>query len=214
MMKKIVTLIIVCIGLISHAQDNKAKSLLKEVAQKFKSYENVVFTYKGNFKNTSNQMDMDVQGKATLSGEKYHVSFLGSTYIFDGKKQYVINEEDEQITIATQDDSEDQLITPSNILTFYEKGYTASWDIEQNVRGRKIQYIKLLPIKSDSEYEKVLLGIDSATNHIYNAIITEKHSGSVATFTLLTLKVNQPLAPSTFTFNAAAYDGWDIESLD
>ena len=43
-------------------------------------------------------------------------------------------------------------------------------DIIQNVRGRKIQYIKLNPIDSNSEISYVLLGIDINTKHVYNLI--------------------------------------------
>ncbi|EAS19058.1 outer membrane lipoprotein carrier protein LolA [Nonlabens mediterrranea] len=212
-MKKIFILLLLSVASISNAQSSKADQLLKEVATKFKSYENVVFTYKGNLQNSKSQLNMDVQGEATLSGDNYNVEFLGSTYVFNGDKLYVINREDEQVTISTQSDNEDGLISPTNILTFYEKGYRAEWDIEQNVRGRKIQYIKLTPIKSDSEYKQVLLGIDINTKHIYNAIVTEV-SGTKATFTLLSLKTNQPLSKKCFYFDSKDYDGWDIENLD
>lgn len=212
-MKKIFTLLLIAVVALGNAQNSKADQLLKEVATKFKSYENVIFNYKGNLQNTKSQLNMDVKGEATLSGENYNVEFMGSTYIYNGAKLYVINREDEQVTISSQSDSDEGLISPTNILTFYEKGYRAEWDIEQNIRGRKIQYIKLTPIKSDSEYKQVLLGIDINTKHIYNAIVTEK-SGTKATFTLLSLKTNQPLSKNCFVFNATDYEGWDIENLD
>jgi len=213
-MKNIFILLLLSIATVSNAQDAKATQLLKEVANKFKAYENVIFTYKGNLQNTKSQLNMDIQGEATLSGENYNVEFMGSTYVFNGEKLYVINREDEQVTISNQTDTDEGLISPTNILTFYEKGYSAKWDIEQNVRGRKIQYIKLTPIKSDSEYKQVLLGIDINTKHIYNTIVTEKNSGTKATFTLLSLKTNQPLSKKCFGFDSKDYDGWDIENLD
>ncbi|MGJ8684789.1 MAG: LolA family protein [Nonlabens sp.] len=212
-MKNIFLIVLLSIASIGYAQDVKADKLLKEVASKFKSYDNVIFNYKGNLQNAKSQLNMDVQGEATLSGENYNVEFMGSTYIYNGSKLYVVNREDEQVTISTQTDSDEGLISPTNILTFYEKGYRAEWDIEQNVRGRKIQYIKLTPIKSNSEYKQVLLGIDINTKHIYNAIVTE-NSGTKATFTLLSLKTNQPLAKKCFNFDPKDYDGWDIENLD
>lgn len=212
-MKKIFILSLLFVAFIGNAQSSKADQLLKEVATKFKGYENVVFNYKGNLQNTKSQLNMDVQGEATLSGENYNVEFMGSTYIYNGSKLYVVNREDEQVTISNQTDSDEGLISPTNILTFYEKGYRSEWDIEQNVRGRKIQYIKLTPIKSDSEYKQVLLGIDINTKHIYNAIVTE-NSGTKATFTLLSLKTNQPLSKKCFNFDASDYDGWDIENLN
>lgn len=195
------------------AQDAKADQLLKEVAQKFKSYNNVSFTYKGNFKNPKTGTDMDVQGDAKMEGEKYNVNFLGTTYLFNGQKQYAINSEDEQVTVSKVTNDSNQMITPSNILTFYEKGYTRKWDIIQNEGGRKIQFIKLIPIKSDSEYKNVLLGIDVNTKHIYKAIFTEKSSGTVGTFTLKSLKTNEPLPKNTFNFDAAQYKGWVIQEM-
>ncbi|MEP4757413.1 MAG: hypothetical protein ABJW53_09335, partial [Nonlabens ulvanivorans] len=89
-MKKIFILLLLSVAFISNAQSSKAEQLLKEVATKFKSYENVVFTYKGNLQNSRSQLNMDVQGEATLSGDNYNVEFLGSTYVFNGDKLYVI----------------------------------------------------------------------------------------------------------------------------
>lgn len=195
-----------------HAQDAQAENLLSEVATKFKGYENLSFVYKGNFKNVKSGVDTDIQGDATLSGQKYNVNYLGTTYLYDGDRQFIINREDEQVTISTPE-SDDNVISPSNILSFYEKGYVKKWDIEQNVKGRSIQFVRLTPIKSDTDYKNVLIGIDVNTKHIYNVIITEK-SGTVITFTLKSLKVNQPLAKNCFNFEAKDYKGFDIERLD
>lgn len=212
-MKNIILSIFVCFAFAKavNAQSSKADALLKEVAAKYKSYSNVNFTYKANLRNDKANQNMDIQGDAILSGDKYNVNFMGSTFIYDGSKLYNINREDEQVTISSKDDSE-MGITPSNILTFYEKGYNRSWDIEQNVRGRKVQYVKLTPIKSNSDYKQILLGIDVNTKHIYNAIITER-SGTVITFTMASLKTNTTLPKSTFSFNAQSYKGWDIERM-
>lgn len=192
--------------------DPQANTLLKEVAQKFKGYDNLSFVYKGNFKNTKSNIDTDIQGDATLSGEKYNVNYMGTTFLFDGNKQYVINREDEQVTVS-RPVTDDDAISPSNILSFYEKGYIKKWDIQQNVKGRKVQYVKLLPIKSGTDYENVLIGIDVNTKHIYNVIITE-NTGTVVTFTLKSLKVNEPIAKNCFSFDATDYPDYDIEELD
>ena len=53
--------------------------------------------------------------------------------------------ENEEVTIENKSEDENSL-TPSKMLTFYKEGYTYSWDILQNVQGKKIQYIKLIPI--------------------------------------------------------------------
>ncbi len=195
------------------AQSNAATKLLDEVATKYKSYNNVSFTYKGNLKNDKANFDTDLQGEATLSGNKYNATYNGTTYMYDGKKLYTINREDEQVTIAVQNNDGSEMINPSNIMTFYQKGYTKELDIVQNVKGRKIQYVRLTPIKSGSDYKNILLGIDANTKHIYNTIITER-SGTIITFTLKSFKTNEPLAENSFTFDRSQYKNWDIEEMN
>lgn len=56
------------------------------------------------------------------------------------------------------------------MLTFFNTGYKYNMDILQNVKGRKIQYIKLIPLNSRDQRKEVLLGIDVQTKHIYNLI--------------------------------------------
>jgi hypothetical protein len=49
------------------------------------------------------------------------------------------------------------MITPSKMLTFFNSGYKYSMDILQDVRGRKIQYIKLIPSNLKDQREKHLV---------------------------------------------------------
>jgi hypothetical protein len=86
-------------------------------------------------------------------------------------------------------------------------------DIIQNVRGRKIQYIKLNPIDSNSEISYVLLGIDTNTKHVYN-LIEIGSNGTKTTLTINAFKTNQPLSETLFTFDAAKYSDYYINNLD
>ena len=74
----------------------------------------------------------------------------------------------------------------------------------QNVQGRKIQYVKLLPIDTHSEIAAILLGIDVETQHIYKLIETGQN-GTKTTITVNSFKTNQPLSKSLFTFDEQKY---------
>src|SRR5690606_29493213 len=93
----------------------------------------------------------ETKGDVVLEGEKYRLNILGVTRLFDGKTLYSISPEDEEVTITSTIDDENDAITPSKMLSFYEDGYTYQIDIQQNINGRKIQYVKLIPIDSNSE---------------------------------------------------------------
>jgi hypothetical protein len=90
------------------------------------------------------------------------------------------------------------------MLTFYREGHNYAWDILQNVQGRKIQYVKLTPIDSNSEVKSILLGIDVETKHIYKLIETGKN-GTKTTITVNSFKTNQPLSKTLFTFDEKKY---------
>jgi hypothetical protein len=51
------------------------------------------------------------------------------------------------------------------MLTF-NSGYKYSMDILQDVRGRKIQYIKLIPSNLKDQRKEILLGIDVQTTYL------------------------------------------------
>ena len=90
------------------------------------------------------------------------------------------------------------------MLTFYKKDFSYKWDIVQQVKGRKIQYIELKPTKQASDIKLILLGIDTTTKHIYNLIQIGKNE-SKTTITINEFKTNQPLSVNEFIFNEDKY---------
>lgn len=194
------------------AQD--AKTLLKEVSAKAKNYDNITIDFKYNLHNSTENLNQETRGDVTLEGDKYVLNMLGTTRVFDGKHIYTIVPEDEEVTISVYDPKNDKEITPSKMLTFYEKGYNYKMDIEQNIKGRKIQFIKLIPIDSKAEIKDILLGVDVQTKHIYKLIQTDSN-GTQYTLTVNSFKTNQPVSKTLFNFDEAKYkkDGYYINKL-
>ena len=195
------------------AQDKKAKNLLDQVTAKVKSYNTIIIDFKYSLNNTKENINQESKGNVTMKGNQYVLNFMGVTKIYDGKKAYTIVPEDEEITISTVNDKDDNAITPSKMLTFFNTGYKYNMDVLQNVRGRKIQYIKLIPFNSKDQRKEVLLGIDVQTKHIYNLIEIGK-KGTKTTLTVNSFKTNQPLSKNQFTFAESKYPNYYINKLD
>jgi outer membrane lipoprotein-sorting protein len=195
------------------AQDKKAKELLDQVTAKVKSYNTIVIDFKYSLNNAKENINQDSKGNVTMKGNQYVLNFMGVTKIFDGKKTYTIVPEDEEITISKVNEKDDNAITPSKMLTFFNTGYKYNMDILQNVRGRKIQYIKLVPTNAKDQRKEVLLGIDIQTKHIYNLIEVGK-KGTKTTLTVNSFKTNQPLSKNQFTFAESKYPNYYINKLD
>lgn len=212
-MKKL-SIILIALLITSFSQAQDAKSLLKEVSLKAKSYDNISIDFKYNLNNKKENVNQETRGDVTLQGNKYVLNMLGTSRIFDGKNIYTIVPEDEEVTVSAYNANDDKEITPSKMLTFYEKGYTYKMDIEQDVKGRKIQFIKLIPIDSKAEIKDILLGIDVQTKHIYKLIQTDA-KGTKYTLTVNSFKTNQPVSKTLFTFDEAKYkkDGYYINKI-
>ena len=213
-MKNVVIALIFLISFSGQTQDAaKAKSLLNEVSNKVKSYNNISIDFKYVLKNTSENINQETRGDVVMEGDKYLLNILGITRVFDGKTLYTISPEDEEVTVSKENSDDESTITPSKMLSFYKDGYTYKMDIVQNVNGRKVQYVKLSPIDSKSEIKSVLLGIDAQTKHIYNLIETGKN-GTQTTLTVNSFKTNEPISKTLFTFDKNKYKGYYINKLD
>ena len=203
-MKRIFLIVLALTSTLAKAQNSsKAKTLLDKVYYKVKTYDNIFVNFKYVLNNEEANISQETRGDVTLQGEKYVFNYLGVKQLYDGKKVYIIVPENEEVTIESTPENDDPM-TPSKMLTFYRQGHNYKWDILQNINGRKIQYIKLVPIDEYSEIVSILLGIDVETKHIYRLIETRKN-GNKTTITVNSFKTNQLLPKTLFTFDKGKY---------
>lgn len=214
-MKQIVAIMILLFSVISFGQDKAeaAKSLLDEVSEKVKSYNNISIDFKYVLDNLEEEIHQETRGDVIMEGDKYVLNVLGITRIYDGTTLYTISPEDEEVTISSDNTDDESTITPSMMLSFYESGYDYDMDIVQNINGRSIQYVKLTPMDSDAEIKYVLLGIDVKTKHIYN-LIEIGSNNTKTTLTVNSFKTNEPLSKTLFTFDEKKYSDYFINRID
>ncbi|WP_343764561.1 outer membrane lipoprotein carrier protein LolA [Gangjinia marincola] len=212
-MKKVLIVMTLCLGFSFIGNAQNAKTLLDEVSQKVKSYENITIDFKYILENNAENIKQESNGKVCLEGEKYRLELMGVTQLFDGKKIYSIMPEDEEINISSYSEANETSITPSKMLTFYEDGYSYTMDKSENIKGRMIQFIKLVPIDSNAEVDYVMLGIDKQTKHIYT-LTQAQEDGTNVIIKVNSFKTDQPMPNQMFTFEEAKYPDYYINRLD
>ena len=208
-MKNTLLLFILLSNLCFAQSYEKAKNLLDRVSGQMKSKENIRFGFSYVLENKKEQIRQEMEGNVTLSGDRYILNFLEAEQLFDGEKIYTIVPENEEITISTPEEDDDVSVNPSKLLTFYEKGYGYEWDIQQRVMGKKIQFIKLLPIDDTTEINYLLLGIDTERLEVYR-LIQVGSNGTVTTLTLNNQEANIVLPSDYFVFDQKKYPNYYI----
>ena len=182
----------------------EAKNLLELASKKMKSYDNIQFEFNYVLNNSIEKINQESSGKVTVSGEKYKLIFMDAIQLFDGSALYTIVPENEEITVTEVNDEEDFGINPNELLQFYKKGYDYQWDISQKVKGKNIQFVKLVPTKDESGIKSLLVGIDTQLNHIYK-LIEVGDNGTLTTLTIEHMEVNGLITEDFFDFNEADY---------
>jgi hypothetical protein len=205
MKKLIIVLSVFLLTINAFSQESgKAKTLLDEVAEKVEGYKNIYLEFNHRLDNNDADVHQETLGSVTLKGENYHLNYMGTEQIFDGKKTYLIIHEDEEVIIQNASETNNETLTPSKMFSFYKTGFTFTMDALKTINGVKIQYVKLTPIDTHSEVSAVLVGIDVKSNHIYNIIETGKNN-TVTTLEVRTFKTNQPISEKLFIFDRAKF---------
>ena len=198
--------LLLSVNVVAQESSTEAKQLLDEVSTKMGAYKNMYIGFSSVLTNEEVGIKDDpIRGNITLQGEKYNLNYLGNNFLFDGVKLYVINNEEKEIAVTEGDlDEEDGFIYPSKLLTFYKEGYNFSMGKLKTIKGKKVQFVDLTPIDSNSEIVKVQLGIDAKTKHIYK-LVQIGGNGSTTTFTINQFKSNQAISEKLFTFDKNKY---------
>lgn len=187
----------------------QAKALLDKVSNQIESYDNITFDFAYVLENKQEDIRQEAKGDVVVDGDRYKLNFLNITQISDGQKTYTIVPENEEVTINSVDEGDEFGINPSKLLHFYETGYDYQWDINQNVQGKKIQFVKLVPSDVNEDISYLLLGVNVKTYHIFRLIEIGKN-GTKTTLTINNQKENVSLTQDYFVFNPSDYQNYYI----
>ena len=139
---------------------------------------------------------------------------LASNFKILNSSQYKIINQDSLIFLEMQNKNPFDLVFldppfEKNLLNFYKEGYDYQWDIKQNIFGRPIQFVKLIPSSEDKEIKYLLLGIDVVKKTIYR-LIEIGSNGTRTTLTLSNQMSNTTLKEDFFTFDVSRYPDYYI----
>ena len=212
MKKQINVLLILLISSITLGQEQqRAEALLDEVSENLAQFNNIAITFTYELVNRKELIQQKEKGSLIVEGDAYLLKLMGIEQLSDGINKHTINLDNEEVLIESLSDSFEQGLSPSKIFSFYNQGYRFEWDILQPLYGgRKIQYIKLIPIDTYAQASYLLLGIDTKTKNIYK-LIEIGNDGTETTLTISSFKTNIEIPTNTFVFSASDYPNYYID---
>src|SRR5690606_24678027 len=131
-----------------------------------------------------------------VAAGKYWMSMASQYIISDGKTQWGVLSDIEEVQVTTADHASDA-ISPVNIFSFNKKGYKyVSADDERTDSG-VLAVVELTPEDTRSPYFKIKLRVNERNHQIHDVTVFDK-GGNRYTYTIRNMKVNPQLAGDTF----------------
>lgn len=195
----------------SFAQE--AKQILDELSEKAANYKSMEANFSYRMLNEADGIDEMQKGSILTSGEKYHLEIAGQKIISDGKTVWTVIEDAEEVQISNVPDdleASEEYISPTKILTLWEKGFKYKYRGSETLNGRSHHLIDLFPENpADKSFHTIKLFVDKSKMEVSKISIKGK-DGTDYIYSIDEFNVNGNVAEGQFTFNKPNYDVIDL----
>jgi outer membrane lipoprotein-sorting protein len=208
-----VTLLLALAGQSQTKNDPAAKAILDAVSAKFKTFTTVQATFTYKVENSAGKVLSSKNGTITMKGTRYRLSFGGQEIFCNGTFVWNYDKAANEVTKSKVDNSAGT-ITPQKLFTnFYDKDFLYKLNGEKKVGNKVMQEIEMTPTDKSKPFHKVYVLVDKAAQTIYSTRVLE-NSGNRYSYTITTMKTNQPVADNVFVFDKAKFPGVVEVDLD
>ena len=194
--------------------DVSAKLLLDKVNDAYAGYKTIQADFKIAVQQQPQQTDHYTESGTIYmepSAGKYYITMNSQDLISDGKTQWMVLKEEEEVQITEVDHSSDA-ISPVNIFSFYKKGYKYVSAPNERVANNQLQVVELTPEDAHAPYFKIKLRVHART-HLINDVTVFDKSGNKYVYSIQNTKGSPQIGDEKFVFKKANYPGMEIVDL-
>ena len=193
--------------------DVAAGTLLNKVSKTYEGYKTIQADFTITIQQPQQTTGYSETGTIYMEAAvgKYHISMDSQDLISDGKTQWTVLKEEQEVQVTEADNSSDA-ISPVNIFSFYNEGYKYVSAPDERAGNMQLHVVELSPEDTRAPYFKIKLRIDKSSNLIQDATIFDK-GGSKYTYAIKNTKANPQIAADKFAFSQSNYPGMEIVDL-
>ena len=212
-MKKLITIFLSLLLITTeYAQNsNEAKAILDKAYANYEQSKGIKIEFSF-YAIENNSTYMQQKGTALVKGNKFKINTIDDETGFDGKTQWVLLKEFDEVNISEPTMDEIASISPLALLSMYKNGYTLNAPISKTVNDSKVHSIKMTPTSSNSEFKDLEVLIDKNSHNISEVNLTLKN-GVKNKISISSYNTNFNFTDSEFIFNHTKYSGVEIIDL-
>lgn len=214
-MKKIlaVSILLLTFSSVGLAQkDAKAKDILDKASKAFAQAGDISANFSMSIKDPSSNSSEAFEGQIDLKGNKFHILVPDYEIWFDGKTQWHLQRQWEEVNISEPSKEEVQALNPNLIFELYKKGANYKYMGEKtNVKMQQVQEIELTIPGKDSQIKKIT--VQFAADTLLPVMIHLSYNNLLENIIYINkYQTKQHLSDSLFVFDESNYP--DAEIID
>jgi outer membrane lipoprotein-sorting protein len=192
-------------------QDPRAGKILDAMRAKYQAMKvfNAAFTQ--TLENPSSKIKETMQGDITVSGEKFRLKLKDQEIINNGTTIWTYMKSENEVNIS-DNDPDDQQMSPNAIFTLYQKGYKYAFAEEKREGGQVYNIIELSPLDKNNSVYKVLIQINKKDNSVKSWKMF-RNNGNRYTYTIKDFDPNPAVDANYFAFDKSKYKGVKVIDL-
>ncbi|MDL2313033.1 outer membrane lipoprotein carrier protein LolA [Bacteroidales bacterium OttesenSCG-928-B11] len=212
-MKKIICLTILLFSISAYSQEHLsggANEILDKLAAQYKKYPSVSIQFTLRIEENKTAVNK-IAGEVLVKDNMYKMTIPGQQIYCDGETIWTYQKDVNEISVFQNDEEDETLINPIQLLDNWKKNYTAKFIREETVNNKKITIVDVTPIKQES-YFKIRIFVDEAKNEIVGFSMYEKDN-SVYVYNFDKTETNKIVQKTDFQLKTADFPGVDINDM-
>ena len=191
---------------------NEARAILDKTYSAFNASEGIRLSFTLSSLDQNDKLFDTQEGEASIKGDKFHLEMEAMDVWFDGKTQWVLIKEVNEVNISQPTTQEIASISPLALLALYKNGYTLEATQQATLNGKSVHRIKMNPTASNKDFQSVIATIDKTSNTLLQVLLAFPN-GVKNQIDIPKYNANYHYPESEFTFNAANHPGVEIVDL-
>ena len=200
-----------CTSLALAQQDPKAEKILEAMTRKYQSLKVFSATFNQTLENPKNKIKETMQGEIFVSGNKFRLKMKDQEIINNGTTLWTFMKSENEVNIS-DNDPEDQQMSPSAIFTLYKKGYKYALVDEIREAGQGYYIIELSPEDKNNPVFKVRLQINKKDNSLKNWTMF-RNNGNRYIYSIKNFNPDPEVDANFFSFDKSKYKGVKVIDL-
>jgi outer membrane lipoprotein-sorting protein len=191
---------------------NAARALLDKAYAAFESSGGIRLSFKSVITGKDGAFHAQQSGEASIKGDKFKLETEAMDIWFDGKTQWILMKDVNEVNISAPTASEIAAISPLALLGSYKNGFSLKTPASKTINGRSTHLIDMIPVTRSKDFKSITAAIDKESGNIVQ-ITLFMTDGMKNVVDISGYNTNHQFDDAMFGFDKNDYPGVEIIDL-